>query len=200
MLKNKLGITNGLDLSKEEERISKKKAKELWERNFSCGKKSGTIAALLVIHQVLFEEIYDFAGQIRDVNISKGNFRFASAMYLKEALQAVEKMPQSNIDEIIEKYVEMNIVHPFLEGNGRTMRLWLDQMLREELNLAVDWSKIDKADYLLAMERSPIKDTEIKQLLKKALTSEIKNREVFWKGLDNSYAYEGMSYYKTEEL
>lgn len=200
MLKNKLGITNAIELAREEERISKSKAKEMFETGFLGDEEAGKTATLLAVHRYLFANIYDFAGKIRDVNISKGSFRFASAMYLQEALKAVEKMPQASFDEMIAKYVEMNIAHPFLEGNGRSMRLWLDHMLRAELGMAVDWSKVDKEDYLLAMERSPIRDTEIKQLLKKALTQEIDNREIFLKGLDASYAYEGMNRYHAKEL
>lgn len=200
MLKNKLGITNAVELAREEERISKRKAKELFETDFFRHKESGSIATLLAIHQYLFEDVYEFAGKIRDVNISKGSFRFASAMYLQEALKAVEKMPQASFDEIIAKYVEMNITHPFLEGNGRSMRLWLDHILRVELGMAIDWSQVEKEDYLLAMERSPVKDIEIKALLKKALTTDVHSREVYLKGLDVSYAYEGLNYYKAMEL
>lgn len=200
MLKNKLGIENAVELAREEERISKTKAKEMFESDFFKHHKSGQTATLLAIHRYLLEDVYEFAGEIRDVNISKGSFRFAAAMYLKEALAVVEKMPQSSYEKIIEKYVEMNIIHPFAEGNGRSMRIWLDHMLREELKMAVDWSKVSKEDYLLAMERSPVKDIEIKELLRKALTEDIHNREIYLKGLDNSYFYEGLNYYKAEEL
>ena len=191
-LENRLGITDSTELARAEERISKEKALELFE--------SGQFDALLAIHRTLFSEIYDFAGKVRTVNIAKGNFRFAPAIYLAAALESIEKMPQSTFDEIIEKYVEMNIAHPFREGNGRAMRIWLDLMLRQELGQVVDWSKVDKQDYLLAMERSPIKDLEIKHLLKAALTDRVDDREVFMKGIDASYAYEGYEQFKAEEL
>ncbi|MDO4765654.1 MAG: Fic family protein [Eubacteriales bacterium] len=200
MPSNKLGILNSIELAKEEERISKYKAKVIFESNLLRDKRAGTVSTLLWIHRFLFEDIYDFAGKIRDVNISKGNFRFASAMYLKEVLTVVEKMPQKSFGEIIAKYVEMNIAHPFLEGNGRSMRLWLDHILREELQVAIDWNKVGKEDYLLAMERSPVRDTEIKELLNQALTTDVNSREVFVKGLDASYGYEGLNRYHTAEL
>lgn len=199
-LENKLGLTNSADLAREEERISKKKALELFENGMLDQLEAGTFAALKAIHKYLFDEIYDFAGEIRKVNISKGNFRFAPLMYLDAALENIEKMPQSTFDEIVEKYVEMNIAHPFREGNGRSTRLWLDCIFRKELGMVVDWSKVDKDDYLLAMERSPIKDIEIKHILKAALTAEINSREVYMKGIDHSYYYEGYTTFKTEEL
>lgn len=199
-LENKLGITDSLELAKAEERISKEKALELFESGRFATLRAGSIDALLMIHQALFSELYEFAGKVRTVNIAKGNFRFAPAMYLAAALESIEKMPQSNFDEIIEKYVEMNIAHPFREGNGRATRIWLDLMLRAELGQVVDWSKVDKQDYLLAMERSPIKDLEIKHLLKAALIDRVDDREVFMKGIDASYAYEGYEQFKAEEL
>ncbi len=197
---NKLGITNSADLAREEEKISKKKAIELFEKGLLDKLEAGKFSALKAIHKYLFEDIYDFAGEIRTVNISKGNFRFAPLMYLEAALQNIDKMPQSTFDEIVEKYVEMNIAHPFREGNGRSTRIWLDLILKTEIGQVVDWSKVDKEDYLLAMERSPVKDIEIKHLLKNALTSEIDSREVFMKGIDHSYYYEGYTTFKTEEL
>lgn len=184
----------------EEERISKKKAMQLFENGLLHTLKAGTVDSLMKIHQYLFEEIYDFAGEVRTVDLSKGNFRFASVMYLHEALNTIEKMPQSTFDEIIQKYVEMNIAHPFREGNGRSTRIWLDLILRKELGLVVDWRRIDKRDYLLAMERSPVKDTEIKYLLRESLTDKINDREVYMKGIDYSYYYEGYTACKTEEL
>lgn len=200
ILENKLNITDGTELAREEERISKKKAKEMFETGFLDTLEAGTFKTLSKIHEFLFSDIYEFAGKIRNVNIAKGNFRFTPLAYLEEAVKNIEKMPQSNYDEIIEKYVEMNIAHPFREGNGRSTRIWLDLILKKELNLVIDWSKINKEDYLLAMERSPIKDVEIKQLLKEALTDKINDREIYMKGIDNSYLYEGYSTYKTEEL
>ncbi len=200
MLKNKLGIDNPIELAKEEERITKLKALELFETGKLNSFEVGTFNGLAQIHRYLFEEIYDFAGKIRTENISKGNFRFASVMYLEEALEKIDKMPQSNFDEIIEKYVEMNIAHPFREGNGRSTRIWLDMILKKEINRVVDWSKVSKEDYLLAMERSPIKNTEIKILLKEALTDKINDREVYMKGIDASYNYEGYNVYKIENL
>ena len=200
MLKNKLGIKNSAELAREEERISKKKAAELFENGVLGTLKSGTFASLQAIHKYLFDEIYDFAGKVRTVNIAKGNFRFAPVMYLDEAIKKIEKMPQGTFDEIIEKYVEMNVAHPFREGNGRSMRIWLDLMLKTELHKVVDWSRVDKDDYLLAMERSPIKDLEIKHLLKSALTDEIDSREVYMKGIDRSYYYEGYEAFRAEEL
>ncbi len=200
ILENKLNITDSAELARAEEKISKKRAVLLFEEGYLHTLKAGTLESLLKIHQFLFEEIYDFAGRVREVNLSKGNFRFAPALYLHAALENIEKMPQSTFDEIVEKYVEMNIAHPFREGNGRSTRIWLDMILRKELNMVVDWSRIDKNDYLLAMERSPIKDTEIKYLLKDALTDKIDDREVYMKGLDNSYYYEGYATYTTEKL
>ena len=199
-LENKLGITNSAELAREEERISKKKAVELFESGSLDKLAPGRFASLQAIHKALFEDIYDFAGELRTVNLAKGNFRFAPLMYLEAALGNIDKMPQSTFDEIIEKYVEMNIAHPFREGNGRSTRLWLDQMLKAGIGQVVDWSKVDKEDYLLAMERSPIKDVEIKVLLKAALTNEINSREVYMKGIDHSYYYEGYTTFKTEEL
>ena len=199
-LENKLGITNSAELAREEERISKKKAVELFESGSLDKLAPGRFASLKAIHKALFEDIYDFAGELRTVNLAKGNFRFAPLMYLEAALGNIDKMPQSTFDEIIEKYVEMNIAHPFREGNGRSTRLWLDQMLKAGIGQVVDWSKVDKEDYLLAMERSPIKDVEIKVLLKAALTNEINSREVYMKGIDHSYYYEGYTTFKAEEL
>jgi len=199
-LGNKLGIDDSAELARTEEKISKIKAIELYQsdiiKNFEIGKFSG----LAKIHKFLFDEIYDFAGKLRTVNIAKGNFRFAPVMYLEMALKHIDKMPQSTYDEIIEKYVEMNVAHPFREGNGRSTRIWLDLILKKELKLVVDWSKVDKEDYLLAMERSPIKDVEIKILLKDALTDQIDNREVYMKGIDASYFYEGYNTFKSEDL
>ena len=199
-LENKLGITNSTELAREEERISKKKAVELFESGSLDKLAPGRFASLQAIHKALFEDIYDFAGELRTVNLAKGNFRFAPLMYLEAALGNIDKMPQSTFDEIIEKYVEMNIAHPFREGNGRSTRLWLDQMLKAGIGQVVDWSKVDKEDYLLAMERSPIKDVEIKVLLKAALTNELNSREVYMKGFDHSYYYEGYTMFKAEEL
>lgn len=199
-LENKLGITNSAELAREEERISKKKAVELFESGSLDKLAPGRFASLQAIHKALFEDIYDFAGELRTVNLAKGNFRFAPLMYLEAALGNIDKMPQSTFDEIIEKYVEMNIAHPFREGNGRSTRLWLDQMLKAGIGQVVDWSKVDKEDYLLAMERSPIKDVEIKVLLKVALTDDVNSREVFMKGIDHSYYYEGYTTFKAEEL
>jgi len=199
-LKNKLNITDSLSLAYAEEKISKEKAVKLFDSGLLETIEVGTFKGLAYIHKFLFEDIYDFAGKIRDENIAKGSFRFASVMYLKEALENISKMPQSNFDEIIEKYVEMNVAHPFREGNGRSMRIWLDTILKKELNQVVDWSKVNKEDYLFAMERSPVRDIEIKTLLKEALTKQVDNREVFMKGIDTSYAYEGYNTFKTEEL
>ena len=199
-LENKLGITNSAELAREEERISKKKAVELFESGSLDKLAPGRFTSLQAIHKALFEDIYDFAGELRTVNLAKGNFRFAPLMYLEAALANIDKMPQSTYDEIIEKYVEMNIAHPFREGNGRSTRLWLDQMLKAGIGQVVDWSKVDKEDYLLAMERSPIKDVEIKVLLKAALTDDVNSREVFMKGIDHSYYYEGYTTFKAEEL
>ncbi len=199
-LENKLGITNHLELACIKEKISKKKAMELFEKDLLDTFEIGTFKGLSNIHEYLFGEIYEFAGKVRDVNISKGNFRFASVMYLKPALDKISKMSQSNFDEIIEKYIEMNVAHPFREGNGRSARIWLDSILKKELKKVVDWSIVNKEDYLLAMERSPIKDVEIKLLLKSALTDQIDNREVYMKGINASYYYEGYSVFKIENL
>ena len=199
-LDNKLGLTSSADLAREEERISKKKAAQLFESGLLDKLDAGTVSALRAIHKYLFGEIYDFAGEIRTVNIAKGNFRFAPVMYLEASLANIDKMPQSTFDEIVEKYVEMNIAHPFREGNGRSTRIWLDQIFKTELQKVVDWSKVDKEDYLLAMERSPIRDIEIKHVLKAALTDDINSREVYMKGIDHSYYYEGYTTFKAEEL
>ena len=200
MLENKLGLTSSAELAREEERISKKKALELFEKGILDFLPAGKFSTLQAIHRYLFEDIYDFAGKLRTVNLAKGNFRFAPLMYLQAALQNIDKMPQSTFDEIVEKYVEMNIAHPFRDGNGRSTRIWLDHIFKTELKQVVDWSLIDKEDYLLAMERSPIRDIEIKYLLKKALTDQIDSREVYMKGIDHSYYYEGYITYKTDEL
>lgn len=200
ILKNKLGINDPLELAREEEKITKIKAKELFETGILNSFEVGTFRGLSQIHKYLFEEVYEFAGKMRTENISKSNFRFTSVMYLEEALKKIDEMPQSNFDEIVEKYIEMNIAHPFREGNGRSTRIWLDMILKNEIKKVIDWSKISKEDYLLAMERSPIKNTEIKILLKEALTDKINDREVYMKGIDVSYNYEGYSTYKIEEL
>ena len=199
-LENKLGLTSSAELAHEEERISKKKAVDFFENGSMDKLEPGTFSSLQAIHKYLFDEIYDFAGEIRNVNLAKGNFRFAPVMYLQAALENIDKMPQSTFDEIVEKYVEMNVAHPFREGNGRSMRIWLDLIFKAEIQRVVDWSKIDKEDYLLAMERSPIKDIEIKHLLKNALTDDINSREVYMKGIDHSYYYEGYVAFKAEEL
>lgn len=199
-LDNKLGLTDSLELAKMKEKIIKNRAKKIFEERLLDDKAAGTYATLVFIHRFLFEEIYDFAGQIRTVNLSKGNFRYAPAMYLAASLENIDRMPQQTFDQIVEKYVELNIAHPFREGNGRSMRLWLDHLLKAELGQVVDWSQVDKEDYLLAMERSPIRDTEIKHVLKLALTKDIHNRNLYMKGLDHSYYYEGYSLYKAEEL
>ena len=199
-LENKLGIKSSAELAREEERISKKKAVELFENGMLENLEAGKFRTLCEIHKYLFDDIYDFAGKIRTVNLSKGNFRFAPLMYLETAIKNVDKMPQNTFDEIVEKYVEMNIVHPFREGNGRSMRIWLDMMLKKQIGQVVDWSKIEKEDYLMAMERSPIKDIEIKYILNAALTDQINDREIYMKGIDHSYYYEGYVTYKTEEL
>lgn len=199
-LENKLGLTNSADLAREEERLSKKKAVELFEKRFLDNLPAGKFSTLQAIHKYLFEDIYGFAGELRTVNIAKGNFRFAPLIYLESALENIDKMPQSSFDEIIEKYVEMNVAHPFREGNGRSTRIWLDHILKNEIGRVVDWSKVDKEDYLLAMERSPIRDIEIKHLLKNALTDDINSREVYMKGIDHSYYYEGYTTFNTEEL
>lgn len=199
-LANKLGIQESAELARLEEKLSKKKAAELFERGLLDTFEVGTFAGLAKIHKYLFDDVYDFAGQLRTVNIAKGNFRFAPLMYLQAALENIDHMPQSNFDEIIEKYVEMNVAHPFREGNGRSTRIWLDAMLKKEIGQVVDWSQVDKEDYLLAMERSPIKDIEIKFLLKNALTDKIDDRTVYMKGIDASYHYEGYNVFKTDEL
>ena len=200
MLENKLSITNLVELAKEEERITKAKALELFDTNKINEIEVGTFIGLSQIHKFLFEDVYYFAGKLRNENIAKGNFRFVPCIYLTAALSKIDEMPQNTFDEIVDKYVEMNVAHPFREGNGRSTRIWLDLILKKELNQVVDWSKIDKEEYLLAMERSPIKDTEIKLLLQSALTDQINNRQVFMKGIDASYEYEGYSTYKMEEL
>jgi cell filamentation protein len=200
ILENRLNITDSAELACEEERISKKKAVQLFDRKLLDTFDVGTFAGLAAIHKYMFEDIFDFAGEIRTVNLVKGNFRFAPLIYLQSALDNIDKMPQSTFDEIIEKYVEMNIAHPFREGNGRSIRIWLDHILKNEIGKVVDWSKVDKEDYLLAMERSPIKDVEIEVLLKGALTDEINSREVYMKGIDSSYHYEGYNAYKAEKL
>lgn len=200
VLENKFNITNSAELAKVEEKISKTKALELFKKGLLNDLEAGTFDSLAKIHKYLFDEIYDFAGEIRNVNIVKGNFRFAPVIYLETALKNIDKMPQSTFDEIIEKYVEMNVAHPFREGNGRSTRIWLDLILKKQLGKVVDWSSVDKEDYLLAMERSPIKDIEIKVLLKQALTDKINNREVYMKGIDASYHYEGYNIFKTEDL
>lgn len=197
---NKLGLASSADLAREQERISKKKAVELFEAGLLDTLPAGEFVTLQAIHKYLFEDIYDFVGKIHTVNMAKGSFRFAPLMYLQAALENIDKMPQSNFDEIVEKYVEMNIAHPFREGNGRSTRIWLDHILKNEISKVVDWSKVDKEDYLLAMERSPIKDVEIKVLLKGALTDEINSREVYINGIDQSYYYEGFTAFKAEEL
>ena len=199
-LKNKLGITDSFELAQAEERISKTRALELFEKGLLDTFEVGTFRGLAQIHSYLFHEIYDFAGQLRTVNIAKGSFRFAPVLYLEAALENIGRMPQGTFDEIIEKYVEMNVAHPFREGNGRSARLWLDAILKKELRQVIDWSQVDKEDYLLAMERSPIRDTEIKALLRAALTDRINDRQMYMKGIDASYRYEGYSTYKTEDL
>ena len=199
-LENKLGITDSATLARTEEKLSKEKAVKLVEHGILDKQIAGSFQALAEIHKYLFEDIYDFARKIRTVNIAKGGFRFAPVMYLESSLENIEKMPQSDFDSIVEKYVEMNIAHPFREGNGRSMRIWLDMMFRKELSVAVDWSRIDKEDYLLAMERSPIRDIEIKHLLKNALTADTNDRELFMKGIDQSYYYEGYNSYSIDDL
>ena len=200
VITNKLGITDSPTLAREEERISKKSAARLFEQNLLNNMSSGTWTTLQDIHKVLFQDIYDFAGELRTVNISKGNFRFVPVMYLSEAVKTIESMPQNSFDEIVEKYVEMNVAHPFREGNGRSMRLWLDHMLCVEIQKTIDWSQIDKETYLSAMERSPVNDLEIKAVLAEALTDDINNRELFMKGLDHSYYFEGYQLFKSEDL
>ena len=199
-LQTKLGLTDELELAREEERIGKQKALALYDTGLLNTFPVGTFAGLAMIHKYLFEDIYEFAGQMRTVNIAKGNFRFAPVMYLHPALESIDQMPQSTFDEIIEKYVEMNVAHPFREGNGRSTRIWLDSILKKELHQVVDWSRVDKSDYLMAMERSPVKDLEIKVLLHKALTEQINDRQVYMKGIDASYHYEGYQIFRTEEL
>ena len=199
-LQNRLGLTDELELAREEERISKQKALALYDTGLLDTFPVGTFAGLAMIHKYLFEDIYEFSGQMRTVNIAKGNFRFAPVMYLRPALESIDRMPQSTFDEIIEKYVEMNVAHPFREGNGRSTRIWLDCILKKELHQVVDWSRVDKSDYLMAMERSPVKDLEIKVLLHKALTEQINDRQVYMKGIDASYHYEGYQIFRTEEL
>ena len=199
-LENKPGITDSVELSKAEEKISKKKAVELFDKNIFDKLNPGSCEAFFTIHKFLFEDIYDFAGELRTVNISKGNFRFAPVMYLKVSLENIEKMPQGSFDEIVEKYVEMNIAHPFSEGNGRSMRIWLDLMLKREIGKVIDWSMVDKEDYFMAMERSTVKDIEIKHILREALIDEINDREIYMKGIDHSYYYEGYAEFKAEEL
>lgn len=200
MLENKLGLSSSAELAEAEERISKKRAVELFESGRLDALPAGRFASLQYIHRYLFEDIYDFAGKVRDVNLAKGNFRFAPVLYLEAALENIEKMPQSTYEQIIEKYVEMNVAHPFREGNGRSMRLWLDGMLKKELGLVVDWERVDKEDYLLAMERSPVRDIEIKYLLREALTDRVQDRTVFMKGIDRSYYYEGYAAFSAEKL
>lgn len=200
VLENKLNIKDSSELARQEEKISKKKALELFEKNILDSYEAGTFETLSKIHKYLFDEIYYFAGEIRNVNIAKGNFRFAPVMYLEQSLKYIDKMPQSTYEEIIKKYVEMNVAHPFREGNGRAMRIWLDLILKKEINAVVDWNKVDKNEYLLAMERSPVKDVEIRELLKEALTNEINDREIYMKGIDASYSYEGYFAYKLNEL
>ena len=199
-LENKLGLTNEAELARAEEKISKTKALELYDTGLLDTFAVGTFAGLAAIHSHLFEDVYAFAGQMRTVNIAKGNFRFAPVMYLAAALESIDRMPQTTYDEIIEKYVEMNVAHPFREGNGRSTRIWLDCILKKELHQVIDWSQVDKSDYLLAMERSPVKDVEIKALLRAALTEKVRDREVYMKGIDASYHYEGYHVFKTEDL
>lgn len=199
-LENKLNITDSAELARAEEKISKQKALKLYDAGILDTLTPGTFKTLCAVHKYLFEDIYEFAGKLREVNIAKGNFRFAPLMYLQAALDNIDKMPQSDFDTIVEKYVEMNIAHPFREGNGRATRIWLDLILKKEIGKVVDWSKVDKEDYLLAMERSPIRDIEIKHILKNALTDKINDREVYMKGIDTSYYYEGYTTFKTEDL
>lgn len=199
-LENKLGITHQVELAKAEEKISKQKAKQLFDSGDIAQAEVGTFAGLSFIHAYLFADIYHFAGKIRDVNIAKGNFRFAPLIYLEQALKQIDQMPQSNFDQIIEKYVEMNVAHPFREGNGRATRIWLDLILKQETQRVIDWNQVNKDDYLNAMQRSPVNDSDIKQLLQQALTGQINDRALFMKGIDVSYFYEGYSEFKTEEL
>ena len=200
ILQNKLGLTNEAELARAEEKLSKTRALELYDTGLLDTFEVGTFKGLAAIHKYLFGDVYEFAGQMRTVNIAKGNFRFAPVMYLRPALESIDRMPQSTFDEIIEKYVEMNVAHPFREGNGRSTRIWLDCILKKELHQVVDWSRVDKSDYLMAMERSPVKDLEIKVLLHKALTEQINDRQVYMKGIDASYHYEGYQIFRTEEL
>lgn len=200
VLENKLQITDSTELARQEEKLTKKAAAELFETGLLDRLEAGTFETLATIHAYLFADIYDFAGKVRDVNIAKGNFRFAPLMYLSVSLDNITAMPQKTFEEIVEKYVEMNVAHPFREGNGRSMRIWLDHILKKELGQVVDWSQVDKDDYLMAMERSPIKDIEIKHVLREALTTDINNRELYMKGIDHSYYYEGYALYKTEDL
>lgn len=200
VLQNKLGLTDSLELAKQEEKLSKEKAKRLFEEKLLADLVPGQFETLAFIHRFLFEDIYDFAGQVRQVNMAKGNFRFAPVMYLHQSLATVEQMPQSTVDEIIDKHVEMNIAHPFREGNGRATRIWLDHIFKTQIGQVVDWSRVDKEDYLLAMERSPIRATEIKHVLKQALTDEVDSSAIYLKGIDHSYYYEGYTFYKTEDL
>lgn len=200
VLENKLGIRDSLELAKIEEKTSKEKAKRLFEEQLLADKTAGTFETLAFIHRFLFEDVYDFAGRVRDVNIAKGGFRFAPLMYLHTSLETIDNMPQCTFDQIIEKYVEMNVAHPFREGNGRSMRIWLDHLLKSELGQVIDWSLVDKEDYLLAMERSPIRDIEINHILKNALTNRIDSKELYMNGIDHSYYYEGYNLYRTEDL
>ena len=199
-LENKLGLTSSADLAREEERISKKRALELYDTGLLDRLEPGTFDTLAAIHRTLFGDIYDFAGQLREVNIAKGSFRFAPVMYLKASLAHIEQMPQDTFEQIVEKYVEINIAHPFREGNGRSARIWLDHLLKAKLGMVVDWSLVDKEDYLLAMERSPVRDTEIKHVLRQALTTQTDSRELYMKGIDHSYYYEGYTTFRWEEL
>lgn len=200
ILQNKLGLTSEAELARAEEKLSKTRALELYDTGLLDTFETGNFKGLAAIHKCLFGDVYEFAGQMRTVNIAKGNFRFAPVMYLRPALESIDAMPQSSFDEIIEKYVEMNVAHPFREGNGRSTRIWLDAILKKELHQVIDWSRVDKEDYLLAMERSPVKDVEIKALLHAALTEKINDREVYMKGIDASYHYEGYYVFKTEDL
>lgn len=200
VLGNKLQLTSQVELNRAEEKLSKKKAKQLFESGDINNAEVGTFAGLAYIHAYLFEDVYEFAGQVRDVNLAKGSFRFAPVMYLQQALEHISAMPQQNFDQIVEKYVEMNVAHPFREGNGRATRIWLDLMLKKEIQQVIDWNAVDKADYLSAMERSVVKDIEIKHLLKNALTEKINDRELYMKGIDVSYYYEGYSEYRVEDL
>ena len=199
-IENKLGINDSLELAREEERLTKKRALELYDNKILANFEVGTFAGLKAIHGYLFQDIYPFAGKMRTVNIAKGHFRFAPVLYLEDALRNIDRMPQNTYEHIIEKYVEMNVAHPFREGNGRSTRIWLDAILKNELGQVIDWSKIDKEDYLFAMERSPVRNKEIMMLLKEALTNHVDDRQVYMKGIDASYKYEGYSTYKIEEL